>query len=475
MKIRFLLYLLIASVSTYAQTSVPNGNFENWNNLSYLNPQNYPFTSNYEAIQVGLPVNCERSTDAYHGAFAVKLTTIANSRDTMFAYLVNTRANDEPKNWHGGTAISGTPTAVRGYYKCNIAPGDTGLVIITFSKNGVNLGEYGYRFTGSQNTYTLFTVPIFPPLSQAPDSMVFGATSSNAMQEWGIPGSMLLLDSISLVGVATQPAGLNGDFETWENVEHYRLANWFTSDNPDRANIRSTDAYKGAYAITLTSVLRDNDGSPRNESGYVSTGYYERDCNPCFQKGGYPFSNTADTIAFWYKFTPKGGAKANVHFRLLKNGGDIGGNQVILAPATSYTYAELPFQSFQAPDTLIVNIQSSAWEDSLVSQVGSTLTIDEIHLKSQPLHTGLSNSIVQPRILAYPNPATDRITIQAGFGQSISGISFTLVNIMGQVVYAALLDKSKTEFDVSELARGMYFYKIQKGQTFIKGGTIMLE
>ena len=37
---------IIAMTVAYGQSSIPNGNFEQWTSQSFDNPQNYPYTSN---------------------------------------------------------------------------------------------------------------------------------------------------------------------------------------------------------------------------------------------------------------------------------------------------------------------------------------------------------------------------------------------------------------------------------------------
>jgi hypothetical protein len=175
---KLLLLMSFAFVAVYsdAQTSVPNGNFENWSAGTYNYPQYYPFNSNKENFtRFKIPFNVERTTDVFHGAFAVKVFTNASSTDTSGGYFVNSKATDGP-NWHGGVPYTQMPKGIRGYYKYNVATADSGLIVASFNKGGNSIGTYFYTIGGVKSTYTLFNFTFNPPLSQVPDSVIIGAT-----------------------------------------------------------------------------------------------------------------------------------------------------------------------------------------------------------------------------------------------------------------------------------------------------------
>lgn len=461
------------STWAFAQTTLPNGNFENWTSIPYREPTGYE-TSNREVYRQQLPFNCERSTDAYHGSYAVKLTTVGNATDTMFGYIVNTQAEGDPNTWHGGAPVSGTPTALRGYYKSDIKAGDTAWIIMAFSKNGQNIGTYLHKLTGQQTTYTLFTLSLQPALSQTPDSVMLAAVSSNAMEENGIAGSMLLLDSVSLVGIAAQPAALNGDFESWADNLAEELLGWYTDDSRQITSIRTTDAYKGNYAVVLGTNLEDHDGIMRLRGNRISTGYYPRDCNPCDQMGGYPFSSNLDTVCFWYKYTAKSGSQGQAWVNLKKNGTNMFGNNVYLTNSPNWQYAEIVVMPPQTPDTLVFEAQTLRWDDSLLMYDGATLIIDEVQLKSQPLHTGLLRATAVNGWNIYPNPVRETLTLEIPSGHTQS-IRVKLINTMGQTVLEQAASESAIRMEVRSLKRGIYLYAIEEAGDLIQTGKVILE
>ena len=98
-----------------AQNSIPNGNFENWTSGTYDIPQNYVQCSNTQAFSSNMSFNEIKSTNFYHGNYAVQLTTeISTNGDTIFGYFINTNPGDgNPSSWHGGFPYNQQPTGIR--------------------------------------------------------------------------------------------------------------------------------------------------------------------------------------------------------------------------------------------------------------------------------------------------------------------------------------------------------------------------
>ena len=129
-----------------AQTpSIPNGNFETWTAITYEIPQNYVWSSNAWALQNNTPFNVIKSNDAYHGNYAVQMTTQISNGDSMPGVFLNINPQGgNPANWQGGFAYSQNPTGIRGYYKSAIASPDSGFIMVFFYKTGVMIGQYGF-------------------------------------------------------------------------------------------------------------------------------------------------------------------------------------------------------------------------------------------------------------------------------------------------------------------------------------------
>ncbi|MDP1726805.1 MAG: T9SS type A sorting domain-containing protein [Bacteroidota bacterium] len=392
-----LLCLVFFAISAFSQNIIPNGNFENWQTDSFDYPQNYPYTSNRESFyRFQLPPNVVKTADAYHGSLAVKLSTTASATDTNIGYFINTNPNSgNPFEWKGGVPINQKPTGIRGYYKYNVASADSGTILLTFNKAGVNIGTYFFTIGGIHNTWQLFNFTFTPALTQIPDSVVFGVVSSNIMEgDNGVAGSVLKIDSVSFTGITNQPALMGGDFEIWQSQQLYRIADWFYNDNEDGVS-RTADAYAGNYAIELKTFLGENKGQGAEaRSGQISTGYWSEACN-CM-RGGTPFNTQYDTVVFWYKYAPASTDTAEIYLEFTKNGMQVGGAGIRLNATSFYYYMEVPLYAWQTPDTVKITVQSSLWNHTSTQYVGSSLKIDNLHFKS---HTVL-----------FPGPVVGTIT-----------------------------------------------------------------
>ncbi|MBI4930539.1 MAG: T9SS type A sorting domain-containing protein [Bacteroidetes bacterium] len=454
--------------------SIPNGNFEAWTSGTYEYPQYYPYTSNTDAFfRYQTPFNCVKTTDAYQGTYAVQLTTNASATDTAGAYFVNPINGEDPSTWTGGIPYTQKPTGIRGYYKYNVASSDSGLIIVTFSNGGINIGSYFFKVGGIKTTYTLFNFTLSPALAITPDSVVFAATSSDFMVGNGIPGSILKIDSISFTGVTSQPAQMNGSFETWLSQTVNRPDNWYLGGGDGNGMNRTTDAAAGNYAIELTTYLGSSkSGPPTARSGQVSTGYYKNNCSgPNCQKGGYPFSNQQDTLVFSYKYVPSGNDSAQVWLNFKKSGSQIWSTGKNLAASATYQTVQIPFNVGQAPDTVIVQAQSSLWQDSALTYIGSNLKIDEIHFKSQPLNTSVPVFSFDNHISVFPNPSNGKANVIISQFEDLKMKDIEIYNMYGAEVAANFQINSSSNFqiDLSEQPDGIYLIKMtSNGKTFTK-------
>lgn len=473
-----LVCLVFIAIIVHGQTpSTPNGDFEQWTSGTCDNLQNYPINSNSQNFfRHHLPFNVIKTTDAYHGTYAAQLSTVATATDTAFGYFINADPNGAPSDWTGGIPYSEKPTGIRGYYTYNIATMDSATIIIAFSKAGTNIGTYMYQIGGIHNTYTLFDFDFNPALPATPDSVIFGAISCKLGPDGpvGVAGEILKIDSVSFKVAGPQPALMDGDFELWQSQTFYSPDNWYLQNDSEKAVNRTNDSKSGNYAIELQTYLASHDNNPVAQAGSISTGYYSENCNNCPQQGGYPFSNQVDTLAFWYKYVPSGNDSAAVYLNFKKNGTEIFGSSMSLHAASTYQYKEIPFSMGQTPDTVIIQFQSSYWNDTLPSFVGSNLKLDEIHFKSQSVITNIFNSSNGSTLSVFPNPTTGKVHILTS-GAVIQNLE--IYNVLGESMFKAPYFKKQTtsEVDLSGFQKGVYFVKViyENGNAEVK--TVVMQ
>ncbi len=375
---KHLFILLSVLVSNYFfGQSIPNGGFESWQVNTYENPQNYQ-TSNFENKNSGTVVapNALKTTDAYHGSFALKLTTTASPSSTLatFAYFAN--GNPGGSNPQGGTPYTQKPTGLRFHYKSNVIGTDTIIFLCIFKKLSVNIATYFYKFPTTHTSYTLFNPTFSPALSAFPDSVIIACASSNAFLNGGYNvGNSMQIDSLAFTGVSFQPVNLNGDFEQWTTLSNYKLNGW----NAGNA-VQTNDFYTGSYALEL-QTNPPSFGNSQPQVGMAITG------TPTMSNtiGGYPYSGTTDTLFLHYKYFPADPAdSARVSVLFKKNFAPLPGMQILLPQAFSYTLKKIPINNAVAPDTMILFLESSKWPVQN-SYIGADFKIDNMYLKSQML------------------------------------------------------------------------------------------
>jgi len=455
-KLLFLSFCIGCFLNIKASDIIPNGSFENWSSTTYSTPTNYPYSSNLQAYYEDELFNLEKTTEAYHGQYAIKLSTISTDFGPYMCYFINTDPGEgDISTWKNGFEYTQMPTGIRGYYKYNVETADSAMIMVVFRKNGNSIGNYVFRIGGQKNEYTLFDFQLSPSLSQIPDSVIFGAVSSDFIKnEGGVIGSVLYLDSVSFTGVSSQPDLMNGDFEQWSDFETpITLNDW----NPQRKRMegiqRTTDAKDGSYAVELTSFLGEEYGIPKTEPGYLATGYWDENCN-C-NRGGIPFTNTLDTLSFWYKYTPVSTDYAEVNMEFRKEGESINWIGTRLYASNNYQYAEIPFNIAQTPDSLNIFIVSSSWGNTDLSFIGSKLIVDKLMFKSEMTYSGLNDPTANNLINIYPTISSGIFPIQNPDQRSayieVYNSKGVKVKTYSGIINAIDLDKS---------APGVYYVRI---------------
>ncbi|HTA62724.1 MAG TPA: T9SS type A sorting domain-containing protein [Bacteroidia bacterium] len=468
---------LALTTSLQAQNAIPNGGFESWTSATYDYPQSYLNSNPGSFFRTNAAFNVVKTTDAFHGSYALQLTTnVGVAHDTNMAYIIDaSNTNGNPCQWSGGIPYNQKPTGLHGNYKSNVAVGDSAGIIVAFRSGGTCLGMYIMKFYGTHNAYTPFTLSFSPALSATPDSMIFAAVSSDVFGNIQKAGSMLQLDSLSFTGGVSQPAAFNGDFENWQSQTVKKPNNWYLqTDDQGDGIFQTTDAQAGTYAMELKTVLgqrgNGNVKTPAAQGAGISTGYSNNNCGggPNCLRGGYPFTNQVDTLAFYYKYVPSGNDTGEVSINFKKNTTGVWSTGAPLRASATYKYMEVPFNTSTAIDTVIVSFQSTNWRDSSVSFVGSDLKIDQVHFKSQSL-AGIKKYDANASIAVFPNPSNGVFTITHIQGNDLVRV----YNVYGQEINAAIT-KDGNDAHVQIDAPGAYFIYINSGGKITSHKVIVL-
>jgi hypothetical protein len=472
--ILLLLFLVYVTIIAYGQNSIPNGNFEQWEDCVYDCPF-YWFTqsSNPKGFLGSCYYNVnaymvEDSYDTIFASYAAQMITEIGPYDTCIGYYSNGNIFDCPTNYlAGGIPYNQKPTGISGYYKSNLASGDTAKIIASFKNGGVNIGTYIFSLTGIHNFYTFFSFDFSPTLPSNPDTVIFAASSSDLQKNIAVNGGMFQIDNISFTGVTSQPLQFNGYFNDYWNENVYRPLDWYARTNNRGDGVYLTsDKVAGNGALELKTVLDKTKNNNCTEARYssVETGYCTG--SHCKWVVGNSFSNSIDTLAFFYKYVPTvitDSAQLNLIFK--NNGSEIMRLIKNLGASASYQYIELPFVIGSTPDTVIVQIQSSLSQNIALMYVGADLKIDEMHFKTQPLTTGISNYENVNTISIFPNPATNNLTINIHKKSTIE-----ILNIEGQIIKTINNNGAEMVIDLTNFSNGVYILKAKtdKGVTIKK-------
>jgi hypothetical protein len=235
-----ILGLMMIAKTLPAQTSIPNGSFEDWiNNGNSSDPQ-YWDTPNYELMQIpffGTTV-VTKSTDHYGtGSYSVKLEskhiTIPSIDVPGFITLgkLNIDMISGTYSVTGGVPIIDKPTHLKGYYKFIPKGGDSTLVGIGLFKTTAGITDTVASGVFTTKTaapdWTPFYVWISYQSDVQPDTMNIIALST-AQASFPTPGTLLYLDELSLdyttgVNGNEPPSGINvyNDRETRRLILYY--------------------------------------------------------------------------------------------------------------------------------------------------------------------------------------------------------------------------------------------------------------
>jgi hypothetical protein len=393
-QITYLITVLFFSTLLNAQ-SIPNGNFEQWTTYNFFEPADW-ISSNKETIHENnwitvIPVDGHDGTGQ-----AIRLTTDGQNGRVMPGYFSNTLG--DPLLGEGGTEYHDIPHSIRGYARYHTLGADTALLVVAFRKEGELIGLQVIPFVGNQSSFVEFEQLL--ELSEAPDAVVLAAVSSDVRNpQVMVTGSFLELDDLTFEGRNVLPQLPNHDFESWDHAHIHHAHDWKVQGK----NVDRTEATPfGDYAVLMTSYT---DWEGHVHSSGIKTGYMDTN-GEWF--GGIPYGQLTDTLKGWFKYLTNGADAGCISLEMISGNVSLGGAFYQFYPTEDWTYFEIPMQLAQQPDTLRVQIMSTAYpSDEAIP--GSTLIIDNLQLTSQAL-------LIEPEHIEapgapYPNPAVALIHV----------------------------------------------------------------
>jgi len=466
-RLLLLLPLLVSFAYVMNAQSIPNPDFENWSTaINYMQPDTGWFTSNPNCIAALDTVNVTKIAGG--SGNAVLLHTISKTIapgvvDTQVAYISNTPFM--PFTLKGGMPYSSTsllPEYLNVNFEANVATFDTAIILVIF-KYASALPTYNeFKITGSAFASAWKDSSFQLAISQVPDSFIIAVTSSNViLNDYINPNSWIAIDNMYFITTGSPEAIGGGSFDSSSTQSILLPTGWAEKGRgfAFEGVTQSSTAEHGSYAIQLVTEASGGNGGTNPAPMSCTSGYFTQDNGSA---GGVAYTYTgADTLYGYYEYNPTGIDSGFVVVTLdqASNIPVPGFPQVFaLTSASSYTPFKVGWGTpAQPPATMRIDFISSS---QYTPGAGSTLTVDNLSLKSQS--TSAVNNVNQAskNMIVYPNPANDVLNIM--FGQAPSNsVNVKIYDLSGkEISETEYTSSSVIHVPVAQLPTGMYFYEV---------------
>jgi hypothetical protein len=248
----------------------------------------------------------------------------------------------------------------------------------------------------------------------------------------------------------------NSGFEEWNQSEPI---NWKTSNLWFLKTVSPTEGtVSGSSAIKLTTLSTGELLMPAT----VLSGA---------DGSGFPVNQRHEQLSLYYKFSKTNNtAYLFISVGVFKNGEGIGGGvKDIITDADNFTALNIPIEYFdnQVPDSAIILIMvTDQFSDTSAS--GSCAVIDDVSFN---VLSDVDNENINPENFKleqnFPNPFNPETNIKYSINSS-QYVSLKVYDVLGNEI-ADLINEEKhagvheVKFNGSDLASGIYFYKLQTG------------
>jgi len=185
-----------------------------------------------------------------------------------------------------------------------------------------------------------------------------------------------------------------------------------------------------------------------------------------FSSTPFPFAYRPDSLVGYVKGTVASAIdNFNTIWIQLTNNTNVVGQIAFTMPNSISDYVRFSTPVFytlpDVPDSMIFYIFAGNPGNPFP---GNIFYVDDLEFIYNPVFVGSSAT---PKVYAYPNPATDNLSISTG-GEVIESI--VIYNSSGKVSAEVMPMNSTAVIDISELPAGIYLYKVNGAATgrFIK-------
>lgn len=440
---------LATTLNSFAQYGeLENSSFENWtSDTSFLKLDQWSSSIEQNG---GIGNNVVESSDAVDGNKSVYMETVQINQDTLFGYIMlGLLGQNGPGD---GIDYTNDVDSIVGYWKYETM-GDDSVTIITQQKNSGTPAFFLDKISGSQTTWQRFSYPL--PVTSGQDSLMVAFASGNALNDYSVPGSWLMVDKVQLKSSNTYATDLpNYSFENWspvivENPDNWDSFNTVSTSVGHPSVTKSTSAYSGAYAAKLTNEFIPQYGDIIQ--GIITKGPIMNVLNGM---GGISYGAEPTSFDGYYKYTPNGIDTARFNVVFYNNQSVVGGAYFeVNSTVSSYTaFSEMLVLS-TTPDSMALAIFAG-------SNAGSTLYLDDINLSGG--NVSITEQSIQDFYI-YPTVTSSNITVKliSNTNQVSDVFVFSLEGKLMQSKQMTLTTGENTmEYNLSNLPTGSYIIKI---------------
>jgi len=331
----------------------------------------------------------------------------------------------------------------------------------------MEVGFGAVTFNGNTSGYTYYSAPISYDKGAAPNGITLSITSGD---DASLNGELYIDDIHLIYNTGTGDDIPGGDFENWNITSGQCLDNWSTTNiyTTPYLSVEQGEPHSGNHSVRITNQPNFFGEGP---FGYVILGNPELDfCSDeslIMSQG-----QVVTTVTGFYKYTagnPSEMATTYLYYSTVNDMGDCDSTyeQYNYWPAvadwTPFTIV-VPnaivaewIANQQVPDYLSIGFVSTmvSNESEPNGDLGSVLWVDDINVEYTTV--GL-NDFASKTLSVYPNPASNRLTIQ---WSSTSQKQVEIVDAFGKIALATSTNGNNITLDTSSLSNGVYTLRMR--------------
>jgi hypothetical protein len=434
----FFFALGLAFAGLNAQSTIVNGNFNNWTQNQFKVPNKWMVIGS-----VGMD-----SSKTAGNSRGIKLSNNLSSKTISYALEVGAAY---PRLLNGGYSISGTPASIKINYNSSNLGNDSALVIVGFTK-GVDpmpmiLQQFYILPEASGSGDNSITVPlkyIHTIPSLVADSAFIYISSSIGSGTPNSTGSISIYDISFPDGKTAETANL--DFESWGGLSVLKPSSWYSSLDAyeekvakiagiSQFNLQTSTARSGYALILKQCPVVMQSGTEILPSWVVSQ-------NPSLSLGAmdipsFSVNQRYVSLRGYWKGSLSTGDRVSVMVNFFDADTLVGSamfsrNSTTAAPSNYTLFSEnvvwiSGYTGTPTKATVGTFLTDSSFQ--LASAPSSVIYLEDLSLD---MNTASVNRVqTNVAITLFPNPTDGDFTIRAA--QPIKRVS--MINTVGQVVY----------------------------------------